>query len=437
MKKLLSQIFSNRVKTFVLSLIAITGLATGTVFAGYGPNGPERPIYDFSNPAQREGSFDGPRFNSYINTNVYGDERAFLDAKECVAANDSCYTQGQAGGYADQQPVQAGKEYIIRAYVHNIAHPSTNGTNMDGIGVAKNTRIRFEMPEGMANGFTMQARISADNAKPQMVYDTVDLKNDTTPFDIDYVPGSARIYNSAHPTGLTLSDNIMGANGVQIGHDQMNGVYPGCFEYASFVVIRVKAKTNQVDFKKQVRKAGVQEWSKITNVKPGEKIQWVLTFQNKGQTTFDDVTLSDQLPPHVTLVPGSVRYIDAAQDVPQQDRPLFTTGGINFSTWKPNGGFHVRFDTVAKDDFAACEVTVRNLGFYKTKQTPTEKQDYADVKITKENCQPTKPPVTTVTTPPKPTELPKTGAGSVVGIFSAVSMAGAVAHRYFIGRRFN
>lgn len=45
------------------------------------------------------------------------------------------------------------------------------------------------------------------------------------------------------------------------------------------------------------------------------------------------------------------------------------------------------------------------------------------------------PPTTTTTTTP-PTELPNTGAGSVVGLFAGVSIVGAAAHRIFASRRF-
>lgn len=440
MKNLISRIFANKSRIFASGILAVMALSGATAFAGYGPNGPDRVIYDFSNPAQREGAFDAPRFNSYINTNVYGDERAFLDAKECAVAGDTCYTQGQSGGYQDKTTVNAGKEYIVRAYVHNIANPSINTVDRDNDGhmdgIARNTRIRFELPTGIANGFTLQARLSADNAIPQMVYDTADLKNDNTSFAVDYIAGSARIYNASHPTGLALSDNIM-TSGTLIGDDVMDGTYPGCFEFSSFVVIRVKVKAQTSTLLKRVRKAGAADWTKVTAVKPGEKVQWIVTFENKGQTEFNDVTISDQLPPHLTVVPGSVRYVDAAQDVVQTNyQPLFTTGGINFGTWKPNGGFHVRFDTTAKDDFASCEVTLRNIAFSKTRQTPTEVQDYADVKITKENCNPTVTPPAPVK-PAVATTLPDTGPGDVFGIFASVTAAGAVAHRFILSRRFN
>lgn len=39
--------------------------------------------------------------------------------------------------------------------------------------------------------------------------------------------------------------------------------------------------------------------------------------------------------------------------------------------------------------------------------------------------------------PPTPTTLPSTGPGEVVGIFAAVTIAGSMAHRFILGRRFN
>src|SRR5438477_11637434 len=80
----------------------------------------------------------------------------------------------------------------------------------------------------------------------------------------------------------------------------------------------------------------------------------------------------------------------STQNITQNNTQFFTTGGINFGTWKPNGGFYVRFDTTAKSDFDGCEVTLRNIANNTTSQTG-HIEDFADVKITKENCQPTVP----------------------------------------------
>jgi uncharacterized repeat protein (TIGR01451 family) len=367
-----------KTKVFILSLLAFA-LFTGVVLAGFGPN---RPVFDWNNPDQRQGSLTGPVFNSFINTPVYGDERAFLDAKDASIT--------QAGGFQDQVPVTPGNEYLVRMYVHNNANQSTNA---DGTGIARNTRVRIHMHEGLANGHGITGYISADNATPAQVWDTVDFRNESTAFAVEYVPGSARIQNSVYPQGISLPDAIVSGQGVQIGHDQMNGNMPGCFEYAAYVTIRVRVSAPDVTFEKQVRPAGTDAYSNLAAVNPGDRLQWLITTQNNGTLPLEDIFISDQMPPHMELVPGSVRWIytgvdGSTQDVVQGDQPLFTTGGIDFSdyTVAQNGGFYLRFDTIAQGNFEECEVTVRNIAFLRSNQNAGEREDYADVRITREDC---------------------------------------------------
>jgi uncharacterized repeat protein (TIGR01451 family) len=370
------------------------------VYAGYGPNGADRVIYDFSNPAQREGAFDAPRFNSYINTNVYGDERAFLDAKECVVNGADCYKDGIAGGYKDQQPVNVDKEYIVRAYVHNIANPSINdnpatpGAN-DGIGVAKNTRIRFELPdtEGVANGFTAQARISADNAIPTMVYDTVDLRNDSEQFNVSYVPGSAYIFNASHTDGLQLGDEIMGQTGTMLGDDVMNGIYPGCFEFSAFVVIRVKVTAPELQIEKfaaKVEMPTMNDTAESVSVKRGENVSWRINYKNSGTLFADEVIVRDELPKGLDLVPGSIKLTTAVGTDSIPDEAISAgSGGFNVGDYTPEGNGVVRFTTKVVADKDVCELT--NVAFVKAGNVRGERSDTAKVVI--EDCEEPKTPI--------------------------------------------
>lgn len=417
-----------------VALLAVAVLAApATVMAGYGPNGGNRVIYDFSNPAQREGAFDGPRFNSYINTNVYGDERAFLDAKECAVAGDSCYTQGASGNFKDDVTPVVGKEYMVRAYVHNIANPSTNGSNNDGIGVARNTRIRFEIPAGTANGFTLQSRITADNSIPGEVYDTADFRNNTQAFGVEFISGSARIFNDAHPNGLVLNDAIMSASGTQIGYDQMNGIFPGCFDFSAFVTIRVKITAPSLKIEKRVSKVAVPKLtdsSERVTAKLGDTISWRIDYRNTGTKDANAVTIRDTLPAGLTLVPGSITWIDANHPtgVVQADTVL-GAGGVNLGNYAPNGSGLIRFQTTINKDFKECEI--RNISFGRAENVG-ETSD--DAFVTIENCQPTTPPAPK---PPVTTTLPKTGPGNVLGIFAATTVAAALAHRYWTSRRYS
>lgn len=509
-----------KTKLTIASFAALAAVAVpAAVIAGYGPNGPDRVIYDWSNPAQREGAFDAPRFNSYINTPVYGDERAFVDAKECVVTGPQCYTQGQSGGYSDQTQVQVGKEYIVRAYIHNDAHPSINGANRDGVGVARNTKFRLQIPEGIANGFTLNGTISADNAIPRSVYDTVDLRNNNQLFDVEYIPGSAFISNAATPQGRQLSDDIVGPNGTLIGYDNMNGIYPGCFEFSAFITIRVKITAPELDVQKRVSKVDMPKLtdsSESINVKRGDTISWRLDYKNTGSGVIDNVTIRDQIPTGLTLVPNSIVLSTAAGNETLKDTAL-SSGGVDVGDYFPNGNGVIRFRTKVDTNREVCEIV--NTVYGRADKLP-ERSDTAKIII--EDCQPTSPQYRcdaihkelvngrtfkfttdatanggatikqyryefngsaykadglsnktkgelTHTFPNSPNsftakvtvdftvdgkdqshtdktceltidfegpkELPNTGAGSIVGIFAATTIAGALAHRYIYGRK--
>lgn len=357
---------------------------------------PARTPFDYSKPCNandsniydRCGSLTGPVFNSFINTPSYGDERAFVDARRS--------DQTSAGSFKNVLTNVTGgsKEIVVRLYVHNNANQSTNAS---GLGVAKNTKVRVSVPTATAQALRARGYISADNASPKLVEDTVDF---TAPskFKVSYITGSARLYdNDNFKNGVKLSDSIVGS-GALIGSDKLDGKFKGCFEYEAVIQVRLKvtpASIPQVKFEKQVAVSGQSTWGESVSVKPGDNTKWLVSFANSGKTDLTNVNISDKLPPHLKVVSGSVKWIyagvnGATQTITQNDTQFFTTGGINFGTWKPNGGFYVRFDATAKDDFEGCKVVLRNIAYNKTSQTG-KIEDNADVTITKPNCVPQKP----------------------------------------------
>lgn len=354
----------------ILSVAAIVAVGSGAVFAGFTPA--NRPTYDWNNPADRQGSTTGPVFNSFINTPDYGDERAFFDAS----------LNGSEGSYKDVLAGATGtREVTLRTYVHNNGNQNLNAS---GVSIAKDTKVRITLPSGTDKMLRARSYISASNAAE--VTDTTELV-DTKAFSISYVPGSAKLFNNAHKAGLSLGDEIV-ADGSTIGYDQMNGDFPGCFEYATTVEIKVRINVADLEVDKKVRIAGQTEFVDQVTAKPGDRIQYAIFVKNSGTATLNDINVRDVLPPHMTLNPDSVKWYDATQNgAAQADKPLFD-GGINFGAYGAGANFYVRFSTTAKDDFAGCEITARNLAFVKTAQNPAEVQDFADVKIVKENCTP-------------------------------------------------
>lgn len=487
-------------------------IATGLVIAlpiiaqaGFGPN---RPVFDWNNPDDRKGSLTGPVFNSFINTPTYGDERNFVRVADVVAGQSPV-----DANFSESKTATAGKEYWIRTFVHNNANQSTNDT----IGVAKNTRVSVDIAEGTANGVDVLADITADNATPQKVWDTATLVNDNTAFSLSYVPGSAKIYNPAHVNGLAISDNIVSDNGTLIGFDAMNGDLPGCFEFSAYVYIKVKVTSPDLQIDKRVSKIAapkLSETSETVTAKRGETITWRIDYKNTGSETARNITIRDQIPAGLTLVPGSITWIDVNHQSGEtfQDTAL-GSGGVNVGNYAVNGNGVIRFQTTIDQDVEDCEIT--NVAFGRADNV-AEQND--DAKVVIEDCDvpvfrcetlkatlvsgrtykfianataeggatvkqyrfnfgdgsaeavtdknvvehtykagddnfvarvavdfnvdgdvETDDDSATCKTPINfgPTELPDTGAGSVLGMFAAVTAAGAIAHKFVLGRRFN
>jgi len=376
---------------FVVALFAITGMAVKAEYY------PARTPYDYNKPCNpndndpydRCGSLTGPVFNSFIHTPSYGDERAFLDARRS--------DQTASGSYKNVLPdvTEGSKEVVLRTYIHNNANQSTNGADFNGAGVAKDAKIRILLPTATAQALRARSYISAGNATT--VEDTVDMIANKE-FRVEYIPGSAILYNNGpFKNGTPLANSIV-TSGAPIGYNALNGVFPGCFEYEAIVQIRVKVFPKEipnVGFSKQVAVSGQTSWGEKVSVKPGDNVKWLVSFANKGTAKLNAVTISDKLPPHLKVKHDSVKWIytgtnGKTQEVTQNDTQFFTTGGIDFGAWNPNGGFYVRFETIAKDDFEGCEVVLRNIAYNNTAQT-SRIEDSADVTITKPNCKPPKP----------------------------------------------
>lgn len=379
---------------------------------------PGRPTFDYNNyqqgndncadpnnPARnhgRCGSLDGPVFNSFVNTPFFGDEREFLDG----------FRSDQTGPGTHADPVTSvtdgAKEVTFRLYIHNNAnegdncidaHKRSDGTctqidKADGKGVARNTRVKIELPSSTLQSDALRAvgRISADNAAPSEVSDTVDMTS-TRPFTVDYVPGSAKIFNNGpFAGGRALPDSVV-TTGTPVGYDALDGYFPGCFDFIATVEIKVKVTpvpTPNISVEKQVRQVGTTDWKSEVAAKPGDHVQWLVNTKNIGEADLNDVVTRDVLPPHVQLDPGTVKLTDANGTRDLADGPLFA-GGFNEGTYKPTENTLISFKTTVLGDFDDCQTRVRNVAHAKSTQTPNEVTGQADVIITKENCKPTNP----------------------------------------------
>jgi uncharacterized repeat protein (TIGR01451 family) len=390
--KLLNKIRNLSRKAKVVLTAVLVTVAVAVPLAVNAEWYPVRPVYDYNkydgnnncaDPKNialqngRCGSMNGPVFNSFINTPSYGDERAFFDGRRSDKATNT-------NADAINDVTNGSKEVVLRTYVHNNANQSTNAS---GLGVAKGTKVRIALPT--AEGQVLRARsyISATNAA--QVEDTTDMLG-TSSFKVSYVPGSARLLRGT--ASYALSDSIV-STGALIGDKTMNGNLPGCFDYAALVEIHVKITVTpkpDLQLTKEVRKSGTTTWNKEISAKPGDKVQWILGTKNIGNVTLNEVKARDVLPPHLDVVPGSVKVYNGATSSVQNDAPLFG-GGLILNTYPVAGVKYVMFETTVKDDFSTCTIRLRNLAYANSKETPTEDQDSAVVNVTKDNCTPPTP----------------------------------------------
>jgi len=463
-KKLLTYVKKfRRAAMLSLVVVAVLAMVPAMVFAF----GPDRPTFDYNkapvngstctsaDEAAHDicGSLTGPVFDSFVNTPGYGDEESFVTIAQAPDGN----TNPVGDNFSHTLTAVPGQSYWLRIYVHNNAnqgkncsadHLDANGdcTQLDAgsPGIATNTHVQLAFNQGQANGQDLKAYISADNA--DKVWDEATLTNDANQFSLAYVPGSAvALTNGQNTTLQPLNDDIAGPNGVKLGEDfngnvNNSGNYPGCFNFVSRIYVKVIAKAPALKVTKQAFVSGTQNEVDGKSVAPGTHVTWKVHFSNLGSDVANNVTLRDTLPQDDTFVPGTLKWYDASQNGVVQNSGnediFFNKGGINFGNYaaltdaeKTAGDDSADFtyQTVVGDAPNVCQIT--NTVFVRTTGTP-ETSATSTVNVSNASCTPA-----TLLSTPVATSLPNTGPGSVLGLFAGVTAAGALFHRYFLGRR--
>lgn len=353
-------------------------------------------------------------FNS-ISNSVIGDEKNFVGARENTGINagkDNVWN-------GNDITVKDGQEYLVRLYVHN--------NNDHDYNVSRNTRVAFNIPTTSAKQVQVNGFIFSDNATPNEYWDYVNFNSDEV-FHLEYVYGSALLENNgigAHG-GYKLSDEIVtkaqSNNGIQIGYNALDGNVPGCYQYASYITIRVKAVFD-TDYRveQKMRLVGTKDWSSNVDAKVGDKVEIQIAYTNKSNETQRNVMIRDVMPKNLQYVAGSTVLYNTnhpkGMTINQDD---IITNGINIGNYSAGGNAFVRFTATVVDNslqYGGNVIVNWAQGGVGNKTI----QDYATVSLNKANDTGT-------------TELPKTGpealAGGVIATGSIVTVAG-----YYIASR--
>ncbi len=408
-------------------------------------------------------------FNSITDVAETGDERYFTSVQEAGPDGKALNPNGTWNG--GNITVEDGKEYVVRLYVHNNnpggkANMST-GTKVAISGIGQSKTNKDGQQEVEVNGF-----IESDNATPKEYWDYVRFRSNTS-FHLDYVYGSAMIYNrgatgttdpissadmpyktdaelaAQKVTGKPLSDDIVlkakengELDGQLIGFDALDGNVPGCYQYSSYITIRVKAVFDApYTVEKKVRKLGEKEWHESVDAEIGEKVEFQIEYNNTSTETQTNVMIRDILPGNLKYVANTTKlynsnYPNWATLTPDGD---IVTRGVNIGSYlgsadgKGGGNAFVRFTAEVVDTDLACgENFIYNWGQASYANTLTE--DRAMVRTNKVCAPDPVTPTPDVPTTDTPNSLPNTGpmavAGGVIATSSIVTAAG-----YFLASR--
>ena len=336
-----------------------------------------------------------------------------------VSGQDFDYWQG------NEIEVQNGETYVIRLYAHN-----NNPGGYDA--VAEDTKVSFEIPQETGTNVRVNGYISSSNASPTGYVDYVDFKSDQA-FHLEYVYGSALLENNGIGAngGVQLSDDIVNSvsGGVLIGYDALDGKVPGCYQYANYVTIQVKAVYDtEFTLEKQVRlKDGEDKtWQDSLNVQVGDLVEYEIAYQNTSEVSQANVIIRDVLPANLEYVSGStILYNSTYPDGLVGDTDEIVNNGVNIGTYSAGANAFIRFTAKVVDENLACgSNTLVNWGRATVNETVL--QDHAEVVLNKV-CEEPEADL--------PTELPNTGPEAIAGTVVALGSLGTAAGYYIASRR--
>jgi uncharacterized repeat protein (TIGR01451 family) len=248
---------------------------------------------------------------------------------------------------------------------------------------ADNTVVRFEVSQNEGTTQTVRGISSSDNG--DTIDDTTTINLSTEKAQLQYVPGSAKFrYNKGAADGVescmtgfdypaescyatvSLPDSIM-TTGVNLDEIR-GGPLTGCNAYHETVIVQVRSYADAVSVNKYVRHVGegASDWSTSTTAEPGDDLEYLIRFENEGNTILNNVMVGDNLPKYHTYVEDTTNLQNGNHpDGIAISNNNITRGGINVGNYSPGSVGYVwftsRLDTI--EAYERCgEYELANVG---------------------------------------------------------------------------
>lgn len=369
-----------RTKFAVIGVMAAAMLVipAASVFAGYTPA--NRPTYQCITPSNCPGA-DHVTFNSFTNAPNYGDERAFFDGKDASITGP--------GGYQDKlSGLKDGQKLVLRVYIHNNANPNAIGVDA---ATAHNTQLKVLLPKNEAATNVALATISASNANPGTVGDSVNFSS-ANPFTMEFDKSSpVQVTYRPNGQGDFVTRTLQSASFVsdQDMHADL-GDFHGCFNFSELVTMTVVIHEKTTP---PPESSGICKLLSLTVVnKDDREVQASVT----GEVN------------NATIIGYSLNFGDGTTVAQQTANHKYAKDG----TYSIVGSVQVKLANG---------------------QTVTKTADSCEGQVT---FTPNQPPKVTPppSTPPTPSSLPNTGPGNVIAAFFGVTSISSIIY-YAVSRR--
>jgi uncharacterized repeat protein (TIGR01451 family) len=277
----------------------------------------------------------------------------------------------------------------VEVYYHNRENPDSGK-------IAQNLRVKIDMPTAAGKTQTITETTSADNSNT--VTDSATVNLDRSDAYLQYIPGSAIWrHNTGTNTNINMVDTKISDAIVNGGQGLVLENEKPCYNFAATVTVLARVMVPGVKVIKQVEKAGQSNaWTTQNTANPGDTLKYMITYQNTGNTTQNNVVIRDNLPPKMTLVPNTtVVYTTTTPNGSADTSNNITGGGIDIGSYLPSAGAYIVFEVKVPtvDQLACGQTEFRNVGI----AHPKDMNEYYNTAITDVNktCETPKTPTYT------------------------------------------
>jgi uncharacterized repeat protein (TIGR01451 family) len=258
------------------------------------------------------------------------------------------------------------------------------------------TLVAGAIDETGKQSYTLNAAATADHATiTSYVFNFGDSSQATTVTTANTTASTTHVYA---PGNWTASVTVFGKD--INGHD-VQSTTAACQKP---VTLNEQPKSPAITITKTV------DGVKLKTVKVGQNFVYQLVITNTGEKALTDVAVTDQTPDGVTLVSadlGTIADNDWSYTIPSLAVGASTT---------------VNITAVVKEQVSGNMVNTACVNAPEVNPDQPEENDSCDT--------------ATVNVPQVlPTTLVNTGPGSIAGIFGAVAIVSALAHRLYLGRK--